>query len=132
MNYEVLHHASIKFTSDKVIYFDPYNIDDELHLISPAILEPIVNLKTKTLGSRNPELSCEEILTALSICAVTNPTAQVVLDKLPLLKGSQAHSTTILSKNDEQTFRELGIDVTLYETIVTPSFSTFTTYSPTL
>ena len=88
------------------------NIDDELHLISPAILEPIVNLKTKTLGSRNPELSCEEILTALSICAVTNPTAQVVLDKLPLLKGSQAHSTTILSKNDEQTFRELGIDVT--------------------
>lgn len=31
MNYEVLHHASIKFTSDKVIYFDPYNIDDELH-----------------------------------------------------------------------------------------------------
>ena len=87
-------------------------IDDEIHLISPAILEPIVNLKTKTLGSRTPELSCEEVLTALSICAVTNPTAQVVLDKLPLLKGAQAHSTTILSKNDEQTFRELGIDVT--------------------
>ena len=88
------------------------NIDDELHLIAPSIIEPIVNLKTKTLGSRTPELSCEEILTALSICAVTNPTAQVVLDRLPLLKGSQAHSTTILSKNDEQTFRELGIDVT--------------------
>ena len=88
------------------------NIDDELHLIAPSIIEPNVNLKTKTLGSRTPELSCEEILTALSICAVTNPTAQVVLDRLPLLKGSQAHSTTILSKNDEQTFRELGIDVT--------------------
>ena len=88
------------------------NIGDEIHLLSPAILEPIVNLKTKTLGSRTPELSCEEILTALSICAVTNPTAQVVLDKLPLLKGSQVHSTTILSKNDEQTFRELGVDVT--------------------
>ncbi len=87
-------------------------IDDELHLISPAILEPIVNLKTKTLGSRTPELSCEEVLTALSICGVTNPTAQAVIDKLPLLKGAQAHSNTILSKNDEQTFRELGIDVT--------------------
>ena len=88
------------------------NIDDEIHLISPSILEPIVNLKTKTLGSKTPELSLEEVLTALSISAVTNPTAQVALEKLDLLKGSQVHSTTILSKNDEQTFRELGIDVT--------------------
>ena len=62
-----------------------------MHLISPAVLEPIVNLKTKTLASRTPELSCEEVLTALSICAVTNPTAQAVLDKLPMLKGAQAH-----------------------------------------
>lgn len=88
------------------------NISDEIHLLAPAIVEPIVNLKTKTLASRTPELSCEEVLTTLSICAVTNPTAHVVLEKLPLLKGAQAHSTTILSKNDEQTFRELGIDVT--------------------
>ena len=88
------------------------NISDDIHLLAPAVVEPIVNLKTKTLASRTPELSCEEVLTTLSICAVTNPTAHVVLEKLPLLKGAQAHSTTILSKNDEQTFRELGIDVT--------------------
>ena len=88
------------------------NIDDEIHLISPAILEPILNLKTKTLKSRTPELSCEEVLTALSICAVTSPMAHAVLEKLPMLKGAQAHSTTMLGKNDEQTFRELGIDVT--------------------
>lgn len=31
MNIEVLHHASIKLTNDKVIYFDPYDIKDELH-----------------------------------------------------------------------------------------------------
>ena len=31
MKYEVLHHASIKFTGDKIIYFDPYNIKDEAH-----------------------------------------------------------------------------------------------------
>ncbi len=88
------------------------NIDDEIHLISPSILEPIVNLKTKTLGSRTPELSVDEVLMALSISAVTNPTAQVALDKLEMLKGSQIHSTTILSKDDEQSCRELGIDVT--------------------
>ncbi|MEF9990696.1 MAG: DUF1846 domain-containing protein [Romboutsia sp.] len=88
------------------------NIADDMHLISPAILEPILNLKTKTLASRTPELSCEEVLAALSICAVTNPTAQFVMEKLPMLNGAQAHATTILSKDDEQTFRELGIDVT--------------------
>src|SRR3712207_8802953 len=46
---------------------------------------------------------------ALSICAATNPIAQVALEKLPMLKGCQAHSTTILTTNDEQTFRKLGI-----------------------
>jgi uncharacterized protein (UPF0371 family) len=88
------------------------NISDEIHLISPLILEPIINLKSKTLGSNNPALDSEEILIALSICAVTNPTAQVAMEKLTMLKGCQAHSTTILSMNDEQTFRKLGIDVT--------------------
>ncbi|MBY6959837.1 DUF1846 domain-containing protein [Clostridium botulinum] len=88
------------------------NISDEIHLISPVILEPIINLKAKTLGSKRTALSCEEVLIALSICAATNPTAQVAMGKLPMLKGCQAHSTTILSTNEEQTFRKLGIDVT--------------------
>ena len=88
------------------------NISDEIHLISPVILEPIINLKAKTLGSKRTALSCEEVLIALSICAATNPTAQVAMSKLPMLNGCQAHSTTILSTNEEQTFRKLGIDVT--------------------
>nr|WP_330389096.1 DUF1846 domain-containing protein [Alkaliphilus peptidifermentans] len=88
------------------------NISDEIHLISPLILEPIRNLKSKTLGSKNAALDCEEILIALSICAATNPTAQVAMNKLPMLKGCQAHSTTILGNNDEEIFRKLGIDIT--------------------
>jgi uncharacterized protein (UPF0371 family) len=88
------------------------NISDEIHMISPVILEPIVDLKANKLGSRNTLLDCEEILIALSISAATNPTAQVALDKLVQLKGCQAHSTTILSVNDEQTFRKIGIDLT--------------------
>ncbi|WP_163192444.1 DUF1846 domain-containing protein [Clostridium thermarum] len=88
------------------------NISDEIHLLSPVILEPIINLKTNTLGSKNIPLDCEEILIALSICAATNPTAQVALEKLTMLKGCQAHSTTILSRNEEQIFRKLGIDIT--------------------
>ncbi|MGL4656787.1 MAG: DUF1846 domain-containing protein [Sarcina sp.] len=88
------------------------NIDDSMHLISPVVLEPIINLKSKTLGFERPTLNCDEVLMALSICAATNPMAQVALEKLPMLEGSQAHSTTIVGTADEQTYRKLGIDVT--------------------
>ena len=86
--------------------------DDELLLISPTILEPIIKLKEKTLKNKNIPLDCEEILIALSITAATNPMAEAALSKLSQLAGVQAHSTHILGRNDEQSLRKLGIDVT--------------------
>lgn len=88
------------------------NLDDSLHILSPIILDPILRLKSVTLKNKITSLDCEDILITLSICAATNPTVQLAMDKLTLLKGAQAHSTTILGKNDEQIFRKLGIDVT--------------------
>ena len=88
------------------------NIADDMHLISPVILEPILALKSKTLGNQKISLNCEEVLIALSISAATNPIAQVAMEKLSMLKGSQVHSVTILPTTDEQTFRKLGVDVT--------------------
>lgn len=88
------------------------DVADDLHLISPLVLEPIIELKKDVLNSRNISLNAEEVLMALSISAVTNPVAKFAMDKLPLLKNCQAHSTVILTKNDEQVFRKLGIDVT--------------------
>ena len=76
-------------------------ISDEIHLISPVILEPIINFKSKNLGSKDTSLSCQEILIALSICAVTNPMAQIAMDKLASLKDCRAHSTNIISNHDE-------------------------------
>ncbi len=87
-------------------------INDEILLISPVVLEPILNLKDKTLQSKNIALNCEEILMALSICAATNPMAQVAVEKLAMLKGTQAHCTNIVGKTNEQTLRKLGIDLT--------------------
>ena len=88
------------------------NISDDIFLISPVILEPIINLKKDTLGGRNVALSLEEVLIALSISAATNPTAQVAVDKLKELKGCQAHSTTILTRGNEQILGKLGVEVT--------------------
>lgn len=88
------------------------HISDNIHLISPVVLEPIKELKRQTLRSKTTALSCEEILIALSISAATNPTAQVAMDKLTELRNCRAHSTTILSLSNEETFRKLGIDIT--------------------
>lgn len=87
-------------------------IGDEIYLLSPLILNTIRGLKENDLNSKITHLNAHEILIALSICAVTNPTAQLAYDKLSLLKGVQAHCTAMLNKNDEQILRKLGIDVT--------------------
>lgn len=87
-------------------------IDDDIYLLSPSVLEPVIDLKKNTLHNKHGALNCEDILMMLSICAVTNPVAQVALSKLHLLTGLQAHSTVILSEADLQTLRKLGIDVT--------------------
>lgn len=88
------------------------NISDEIYLLSPLILETIQDLKVKDLHSKITSLNASEILIALSICAVTNPTAQLAYEKLSKLKGVQAHSTVMLNRNDEQILKRLGIDAT--------------------
>lgn len=102
--------ASAAVTLNAIKYLA--NISDEIDLISPVILEPILSLKSKTLGDKDTPLNCKEILIALSICAATNPTAEVAAKRLSMLNACQAHSTTILNGNDEQTLRKLGIDST--------------------
>lgn len=88
------------------------NIQDDVHLISPIIIEPIQKLKTAHFGSINPRLHTDEILIALSISAATNPTAQHALEQLPKLKDCEAHSSVILSQVDEQMFKKLGVNLT--------------------
>ena len=87
-------------------------ISDSLHLISPIIIEPIQDLKINHLGNNNPRLHTDELLVALSICAATNPTAQLAMQQLQFLRGCEAHSSVILSQVDENVFRKLGINLT--------------------
>ncbi|MCP1388666.1 DUF1846 domain-containing protein [Corynebacterium sp. TA-R-1] len=87
-------------------------IKDEVHLLSPASIEPIQSLKTRHLGSINPRLHTDEVLIALSVSASVNPQAQVALDHLKYLRGCDAHVTTILGSVDEGIFRSLGVLVT--------------------
>ena len=87
-------------------------ISDEIHLISPVIIEPIQHLKVDHLGNRNPRLHTDEVLIALSICAATNPTAELAMEQLNSLRGCEVHSSVILSPVDEKVFRRLGVNIT--------------------
>ena len=85
---------------------------DELHLISPVVLDPIQHLKVDHLGNRNPRLHTDETLIALSICAATNPMAEMAMQQLDKLRGCEVHSSVILSAVDERTFKRLGCNLT--------------------
>ena len=87
-------------------------IDDKVNLISPMVLAPIQHLKVEHLGNTNPRLHTDEVLIALSMSAVTNPTAEMAMEALGSLRGSEVHSSVILSSVDENVFKKLGANVT--------------------
>lgn len=87
-------------------------LPDELPLISPEVLKAMQNLKTNILKKDKATLNCEEVLSALTISAATNPSAKIALEKLTELNGCSAHCTAILSDSDSSVFRDLGIDAT--------------------
>ncbi|MCL1804028.1 MAG: DUF1846 domain-containing protein [Eubacteriaceae bacterium] len=99
-------------------------IPDDIHLIAPHVLEPMMMLKEKIMYDQNPLLNLEEVLNALSICAATDPSAEKGLLQLHDLRGCEAHSSHIISKSDEDTLKKLGINVTC-----SPEFSSNDLYS---
>ena len=87
-------------------------LDDELHLISPKVIDPIQHLKVDHLGNRNPRLHTDEVLIALSISAATDPAAEKAMEQLGNLRGCEVHSSVILSAVDEKVFKRLGVNLT--------------------
>ena len=87
-------------------------IDDAAKLISPQVIEPIMELKVKFLRNHNPLLHIDEILIALSIAAVSDETAARAYAQLPNLKGLEVHSSVILSQVDVGVFKKLGMNLT--------------------
>ena len=87
-------------------------IPEDVLLISPNIIEPIQHLKVEHMGNHNPRLHTDEVLIALSICAVTDPNAEKAMDQLASLAGCEVHATVILSRVDENVFQHLGMNLT--------------------
>ena len=88
------------------------HIADEMLLLSPIVLAPIIKLKKEVLREDKVKLSLGDVLTALSICAATNPVAEKAMDMLVRLRGCDAHASCILPENDLSVMRKLGINLT--------------------
>ena len=94
-------------------------IPDQIHLLSPSIIEAVGSLKKNILRSKSVSLDLEEALIALSISAATNPTAQLAMETLSRLRGCEVHMTHIPTPGDEAGLRKLGVNLTCE-----PNFST--------
>ena len=88
------------------------NIADEMLLLSPVVLAPIIQLKKEVLREDKVKLALGDVLTALSICAATNPIAEKAMDMLVKLRGCDAHASCILPESDISVVRKLGINLT--------------------
>ncbi len=85
-------------------------IPDDMDLLSPKVLEPMLKLK-KDLNN-GTRLTLPEVLTALSICSVTNPVIEKALQNVRKLKNCDAHATYIVDGGDRETLKGLKINLT--------------------
>lgn len=88
-------------------------IDHSEHVISPEAIKPIQKLKTCHMGGRNPRLHSDEALIALSMSASENENARKALEKIPELKGCQAHVSVRVATVDVKTINKLSIQLTM-------------------
>jgi uncharacterized protein (UPF0371 family) len=88
------------------------SVDDDIKLLSPDVLTPIMGMKRDILKSRLQRLCAEEMLIAMSICAKSDPCVERAYRMLPALAGCQAHSTVMLRSGDECVLRKMGINLT--------------------
>jgi uncharacterized protein (UPF0371 family) len=91
---------ALKFLSD---------IPEDIDLISPNILFSILKLKKELKSGKRLFLS--EILTVLTTCSITNPSAAKAINCIGQLRNSEAHATYIITGNDKKTLKELKINL---------------------
>jgi uncharacterized protein (UPF0371 family) len=85
-------------------------IPDDIKLLSPKVLEPMLKLKKEL--NNDSRLTLPEVLTALSICSATNAMTEKALLCLKKLENAEAHATYIVHNGDKKTLKGLKINLT--------------------
>lgn len=87
-------------------------ISKDVDIISSGVIEPICHLKVEHLGNSNPRLHTDEVLIALSMCAINDEYAERAMEQLCNLRGCEVHTSVILSQTDTNVFRKIGVNLT--------------------
>lgn len=87
-------------------------IDDDIKLLSPQVLIPMLDLKRKLYNNNKALLNLEDVLLGLSICSSTNTLIEKALTNLEKLRGLEAHCSHFICKEDENILIKLGVNAT--------------------
>ncbi|MFO7445415.1 MAG: DUF1846 domain-containing protein [Ignavibacteriaceae bacterium] len=87
-------------------------LPDNLKLLPKNIMDSLKYLKKEVLRGKGVSLDLEEVLIALSISSISNPAAQMALEKLKELEGCEVHITHIPTPGDEAGLRKIGVHLT--------------------
>jgi len=87
-------------------------LPDNLYLLPKNLIDSVTHLKKDILNGKMVSLDVEETLIVLAISALSNPAAQMSLEKLKELHGCEVHSTHIPTPGDEAGFRKLKVNLT--------------------
>ena len=90
---------------------DLTDIPDEIDLLAPNVLKPILKLRKHTLN-KTEKLDLSDVLIALSICSATNPIVSKAIKNLSKLNNSDCHATYIVENGDLNSLRNLRINLT--------------------
>ncbi|MDY0289209.1 MAG: DUF1846 domain-containing protein [Sphaerochaeta sp.] len=101
------------------------DIDHEVDLISPAIMQSVTEMKRDVLKGRGVSLNLDEVLICLAMSCAISDDARKAAAELPLLQGCEVHMTHIPSSGDSSGLRKLVLNVTS-----DPKFPTSNLYNP--
>lgn len=88
------------------------HIPDEEYLLSPYVLEDIFKMKQTISYRNNYCLNIQEVLITLSICTSNNKSVDKAMEQLGKLNGLEAHSSYIITSEENNVMKNLGIRLT--------------------
>ena len=86
-------------------------LPDHMHLLPANMIEKVTFLKKEVLTGRMVSLDLDETLIMLGISAISNPAAQLAIEKLAELRNCEVHLTHIPTPGDEAGLRKLHVNL---------------------
>jgi len=105
-----LMHASSSLILNATKYLA--GLPDNMFLLPESIIDSVTYLKREILKGKMVSLDLDETLTILGISALSNPAAQMALEKLKCICDCEVHLTHIPTPGDEAGLRKLKVNLT--------------------